>query len=180
MKEDGPNPMYTINGMLSRIRTRCRALRGDNGNSMIELALILGIFGAPLLLGTTQVALLIYDSIEVTSAAHAAAMYGMQGLAYASDTANMVSAAQSEASDFGTTLTVTPTLYYACSIAVGGTQYSGTNAQSNATAACTGGTNHPLEFVQVVTQKAVKTAVHFPGLPTTVTLSGKSVMEVEE
>jgi len=32
----------------------------------------------------------------------------------------------------------------------------------------------------VVTRESVKTAVHFPGLPATVTLSGTSVMEVEE
>jgi len=155
-------------------------LREEEGNSMVELALILSVFGTSLLLGTAQAGILIYDSIEISNAAHVGAMYGMQGLAYASDTADMITAAQAEASDLGTSMTVTPTTYFACSSAVGGTQYSGTNAQTNATSACTGGSNHPLQFVQVVTRESVKTAVHFPGLPATVTLSGTSVMEVEE
>jgi Flp pilus assembly protein TadG len=152
----------------------------DSGNSVVELALIVGLFAPPLLLGTAQLSILIYDSIEVSNAAHAAAMYGMRSLTYASETSQIITAAQTEASDFGTSLAVTPTLYYACSNAVGGTQYTGTNAQSNATAACTGGTNHPLEFVQVVARESVTPMIHFSGLPATMTLTGSSVMEVEE
>jgi Flp pilus assembly protein TadG len=164
----------------SRILLQLRKLRNDRGNSVIEVALIMSLFGAPLILGSSQAAILIYDSIEVSNAAHAAAMYGMQGLSYASDNTQMIAVAQAEASDLGTSLTVTPTTYYACSTAVGGTQYTGTNAQSNATSACSGGNNHPLQFVQVITQEAVTAGIRFPGLPASVTLTGSSVMEIEE
>jgi hypothetical protein len=91
----------------------------------------------------------------------------------------MTSAAQAEASDIGPSLSVTPSSYYACSLAINGTQYTGTNAQTNATSACTGGTNHPLEFVKVATSATIAPLIHCPGLPKTFTLNGLSVMEVE-
>jgi len=155
-------------------------IRREDGNSLVELALILSLFAAPLLFATTQAAILIYDSIEISNAAHVATMYGMQGLSYASDNTQMIAAAQAEASDFGTSLTVIPTTYYACSAAIAGTHYSGANAQINATSACTGASNHPLQFVQVTTRKSITPLTHFAGLPASVTLTGFSVMEVEE
>jgi hypothetical protein len=91
------------------------------------------------------------------------------------------SAAQAEAPDFGTKLTVTPTTYYACSLAVGGTQYPiATYTLAQATAACTGTSNHPLLFIQVLTSATATPPVHCPGLPATFTLGGKSVLEVEQ
>lgn len=144
---------------------------------MVELALILSFLLGPLLLGTSDMATVFYGSIEIANAAHAGAMYGMTSSTYASDTSEIKTAAQTEASDFGSNLTVTPTVYYACSSALSGTQYS---TQSAATSACTGTGNHPLEFVQVVASAPVTPPTHFPGLPATVTLSSTSIMEVEE
>jgi Flp pilus assembly protein TadG len=146
---------------------------------MIELALVVFFLGMPLLMGTAEMASLVYDSIEISNAACVASAYGMQSLTYASNTSGMVTAAQTEASDFGTALSVTPTSYYACSSAVGGTQYTGSSAQSNANAACTGTGNHALEFVQVTTSAAVTPLIHYRGLPTSFVLTGSSVMEVE-
>jgi Flp pilus assembly protein TadG len=163
-----------------QVSALCRSIQKDSGNSLVELALILSLFGTPLLLGTAQAAILIYDSIEISNAAHVATLYGMQGLIYASDTSHMIAAAQAEASDFTASLTVTPTTYFACSAAIGGTQFTGANAQSDAASACSGGSNHPLQFVQVTTQKSITSFIHFAGLPSTVTLTGFSVMEVEE
>jgi Flp pilus assembly protein TadG len=147
---------------------------------MIEVALITSLLGVPLLLGTAEVGYVVYDSIEISNAANASSLYGMQSSTFASDTAGMKTAAQNEATDFGAALTVTPTSYYACSSAIGGTQYTGPSAQSNANAACTGGTNHALQFVQVNTSATVTPLVHCPGLPTSFALTGSSVMEVEE
>jgi Flp pilus assembly protein TadG len=155
-------------------------LRSESGNALIEVALISSLLGVPLLLGTGELGYVVYDSIEISSAAHAASLYGMRSLTYASDTAGMRTAAQNEATDFGAALTVTPTPYYACSSAIGGTQYTGSNAQSNASAACTGGTNHALQFIQVNTSATVTPLVHCPGLPASFALSGLSVMEVEQ
>jgi len=159
---------------------RCRSLRGEQGNALVELALVFSCLATPLLIGTVDMGFVVYDSIEVTNAAHAGALYGMQSSTYAANASGITTAAQTEATDFGTALSVTPTTYYACSLAIGGTHYTGTNAQSNATTACTGGTNHALEFVQVDTSITVTPPVHLAKLASSFTVTGTSVMEVEQ
>jgi Flp pilus assembly protein TadG len=164
----------------SYLLARCRRLRSDSGSALVELALIVSFLGIPLLVGTAEMGILVYSSIEVSNAAHAAAMYGMQSLTFASNTAGMTTVARAEATDFGTAMTVTPTTYYACSNAVGGTQYTGVTAQLTATLACTLSLSHALEFVQVTTNVSVTPSIRLPGLPSTFTLTGSSVMEVEQ
>jgi Flp pilus assembly protein TadG len=155
-------------------------LRGEQGNALIELAFVFSFLGVPMLIGTADMGFVVYDSIEVTDAAHTAALYGMQSSTYAANSSGMIAAAQANATDFGTNLTVSPTTFYACSNAINGTQYTGSNAQANATAACTGGTNHALEFVQVGTSMTVTPPVHLGKLAKTFTVTGSSVMEVEQ
>jgi len=138
---------------------------------------MMGFLGVPVLLGTLEIATLAYDSIEVSNAAHAGAMYGMVSPTFAAATSTITAAAQAEAPDFGDKLNVTPTTYYACSSALGGTKYT---TQTAAVTACTGTGNHALQFVQVVVSGTVTPPFHFPGLPATYTLSNTSVMEVEE
>lgn len=157
-----------------------RSARDERGSALVELAIFVSFFATPLLLGTADMGFLVYDSIEITNAAHAAAIYGMQSSTFAANTTGMTSAGQMEAADFGTAVTVTPTTYYACATAVGGTQYTGTNAQATATAACTGSSNHALQFVQVNTSASVTPPIRFPGLPVSFTVRGTSVMEVEQ
>jgi Flp pilus assembly protein TadG len=159
---------------------RCAGLRDDNGSALVEVALFLSLVGVPMLLGTADLGWVVYDSSEIANAAHAGAMYGMQSLTYAENNSGITTAARAEAADFGTNLSVSPTTYYACSLAVNGTKYTGTNAETNATAGCTGSENHPLEFVQVVTSATITPNIHWPGLPATFTLSATSVMEVEQ
>lgn len=156
---------------------RMPRLDAEDGGALVELAVVLGILGVPLLLATLYTSTLLFDEIEIANAAHAGALYGMQSMGYAADTAGITAAAQNEAADFGTSLTVTPTIYYACSSAEGGTQYS---TQTDATTACTGGLNHPLEFLQVTASGSAKPIASVPGLPSTIALSSTSVMEVEE
>jgi Flp pilus assembly protein TadG len=156
------------------------ALAEESGNALVELVLIFAIFGMPLLLGTAEMGVLVYDSIEVSNAAHAGSAYAMQSLGYSENTAGIIAAAQAEASDFGTRLAVTPLLYYACSNAIAGTQYTGANAQAAANAACTGGNNHAIEFVQVTASITVTIPIHCLGLAQTFPLSSSSVMEVEQ
>lgn len=173
-------------GCRLRLAARGRHLAGDSGQALAEFAVILGVIGVPLLLGTTDLAFLVYDSIEVSSAAHAGAMYGMTSASAASETSSIVAAVQSEAADFASSsLTIAPTTYYACSAAEGGTQYTGSNNQvnsvalANAAAACpAGAANHYLEFVQVNVSASVTPPFHCPGLPSTFQLNSQSVMEV--
>jgi len=149
----------------------------ESGSALIELALALSFLGLPLLLGTIYTGVLAFDNIEIANAAHAGALYGMQSSTYASDSAGITTAAQTEAPDFGTAMTVTPVIFYACSSAIDGTQYS---TQAAATLACTGGTNHALEFIQVTASYAATPFARIAGMQQTVTVSSVSVMEVEE
>jgi Flp pilus assembly protein TadG len=160
--------------MQKRMRICC--LRDEAGQAIVEMSLLLVLFGVPLMLGTGEFGILIYDSIEVSNAAHAGAMFGMMSMANASDTSEIITVAQAEAADFGTNLTVTPTYYWACSTALAGTTYA---TQTAANTACTG-SSHALEFVKVVTRASATPLIHCPGLPKTVTMGGLSIMEVEE
>jgi len=158
------------------LRAQLRLLRDDAGGALIELGLMLAIVGVPLLLATAHFAVLLTDSIIVANAAHAGAEYGMQSATFAGDTAYIQTEAQDD-SGMGSNLTVTPTVFYVCSTAIGGTQYS---THAAATAACSGGNTHALEFLQVIASATVTPAVQVPGFANTVTLSSTSIMEVEE
>lgn len=167
--------LFRLNYSDLRALLRCKRLRDDAGSALIELALTLGILGVPLLMGTVHFSILLIDSIIISNAAHAGAEYGMVSATYASDTSYIQTAAQEDASGLGTTLTVTPTVFYVCSTAIAGTQYS---TQSAATAACS--SSHALEFLQVVASATVTPVLGFPGFPNSVNLSSTSIMEVEE
>jgi Flp pilus assembly protein TadG len=160
-----------------RLLAGCRLWREESGDSLVEMALSISLIGLPLLVGTVELGTMRYGSIEVSNAAQAGAEYGMMSSTFAADSAGIVSAAQGEASDFGANLSVTPTVYFACSQSVGGAQYP---TQSAANAACTGTLNHSLEFVQVSTSTTVTPPIRCPGLASSYTLVGLSVMEIEE
>jgi Flp pilus assembly protein TadG len=181
MSEMSQGKSSWLRELWTRRKSRCMGLRDDHGDALIELAVLFSLVGLPLLLGTVQMGFLVYDSVEISNAANAGALYGMQTSGYAASSAGITSAAQAEAADFGTKLTVTPTTYYACTNAVNGTQYpTSSYTQAQATAKCTGTGNAALEFIQVLTSASVTPAIHCPGLPATYTLTGTSVMEVEQ
>lgn len=168
--------MLRLYGLRSSTHACASRLRDESGSALVELAVTLSIVGVPLLLATAHFAILLIGSIEVANAAHAAAEYGMQSATFAGDTSQMQTEAQID-SGMGTNLVVTPTIFYACSAAIGGTHYT---THAAAVTACTGGTNHPLEFIQVVASSAITPGVKVPGFPDTVTVSSTSIMEVEE
>jgi Flp pilus assembly protein TadG len=188
MKCIGQFVLCRLRNWLSCIPARCRELRGESGQALVEMMFMIGVIGVPLLLVTTDLATIVYASIEVSNAAHAGTMCGMASATAASQTSTITTAAQNEAADFSTSnLTITPTTYYACSSAEGGTQYTGTGNQVNSTAlnnvsaVCpSGAANHYLEFVQVVVSATVTPPFHCPGTPSTYTLNSTSVMEVEQ
>jgi hypothetical protein len=104
-------------------------------------------------------------------------MYGMMSATNAASTTAIQAAAQNEAADFGTNLSVTPTTFYACATAQSGTQYSTLSA---ATTACTGAGNHALEFVSVSVTTTVSPPFRIPQLLSSYTVSGSSVMQVQQ
>ena len=159
------------------LRKAGRLLGEECGGSIVEMALCIPLLGAPILVGTVESGMVLYDSIEVSNAAHAGTAYGMVSSTFAANSSGMTAAARAEAPDLGSLLGVTPTTYFACSQSIAGTQYA---TQSAANTACTGTSNHALQFVQVTTSAAVPVPFRVPGLPTTFNLNATSVMEVEE
>jgi Flp pilus assembly protein TadG len=155
-------------------------VRGELGSSMVELALVVSLLGTPLLLGTGEMGLVVYDSIEVSNAASAGAYYAMQSSTFAGNTTGISTAAKAEAADVSNSLSVTSSTYYACSAAIAGTQYTGTNAQADATSGCTGTGNHPLEFVKVTVSDTITPGIRLPSLAGSFALSRTAVMEVEQ
>ena len=149
----------------------------ETGSALIELAVVLSLLGIPLLLGVIYTGVLFGDYIQITNAAHTGALYAMRSSTYAEDSAGITAAAQADASDIGTNLTVTPSTYYVCSGSQDGTQYA---SQTSANAACNGGSSHTLEFVQVIASAPITPPATFPGMPKSITLSSISAMEVEE
>lgn len=155
-----------------------RHLASESGNAVVELALSCTFLLAPLLLGTAELGFIVYNSIEVSNAAHAGAVYGSYSNTYAADTNGIQTVARAEAGDFGQNLTVTSSTYYACSQAMAGTQYSTSTAAANACPS--NASNHYLYFVKVNTSATFAAPVQIPGLPSTWTLTGSSVMQVPQ
>jgi Flp pilus assembly protein TadG len=154
-----------------------RLLRAEDGSALIEMGLTIALFAAPLLLGTAEVAQIAYDAAEIEEAATAGALCGMQSPTLAASTTAITAAAQADAPDFGTSLSVTPNTYWVCANNPGGTQYL---SKSVATSTCTGSNNGPLEFLQVKTSAVVTLPIHFSQLGATYTIQGVSVQEVEQ
>ena len=149
-------------------------LRGDSGQSLVELALTLPLF-LLILLGTAEFARFAWASIETTNAARAGVQYGAQTHVTAADLAGMQAAALNDGVNL-TGLTATPTSTCACSTAASTTIACPTAISSGSCASPA----VVLVYVQVTTSSTVKPLYHWPGLPTTFTANGSAVMEVEQ
>ncbi|HVZ82538.1 MAG TPA: TadE family protein [Terracidiphilus sp.] len=155
-----------------------RSLKRENGNATIELALAFSFLLTPLMLATTEMAFIVYDSIELSNAAHAGAMYAMISSTFASDSSGIQNAVLNEAGDISNDMTVASNTYYACSASEDGTQYT-TEAAANAACPANAG-NHYLQFVRVTATASITPFVQFKGLPSMWSLQQQSVMEVQE
>jgi hypothetical protein len=98
----------------------------------------------------------------------------------AADTTGITTAARANVPQLGTALSVTPSVYYACSTNIAGTRYTGAQAQTNAEAACTGTANRAVQFLQVSTTASVTPPLKFPLMPATYSLVGNAVVEVQQ
>ena len=154
-------------GWINRLRHR-GTMRDTTGSSIVELALLVPIFTA-LLIGSSEFAILTYDSLEVTSAARAGVAYGSQSSATAADTAGMQSAAVNSAPDVAG-LSATARQFWSCSDAPA--------TQSNSIPTCTAG-NHVLNYVQVTTTATITPGIHLAGLSASYALNGSAIMRVQ-
>jgi Flp pilus assembly protein TadG len=137
----------------------------SRGQSAVELALL-----APVLTFVLVVAAdfsrVYYMSIEAANAARAGVQYGAQTTTTASDTAGMQQAALNDASNV-TGLTATASNFCEC-------------PPSTSHVSCSSTTCSGLEmYVQVNTSAQFQTLVHYPGVPSTVTLNESALMRAK-
>jgi Flp pilus assembly protein TadG len=141
----------------------------EDGSSLIEFALLLPMMAA-ILVCLTDYALLIQNSIQFQSAADAAAAYGtIPG--NASNTAAMTQIANYMVTGSFSGLpsvTVASNLVYTCS--PGG-------AQVTSSTLCSG--LAPLQYVQVSVKSTVSPLMKYPGVPSSLALSGWASYRVQ-
>jgi Flp pilus assembly protein TadG len=137
------------------------------GQSVVELAVAVTVL-VMLLLAGADFARIFATWIELNGAARAAAQYGSQSIITAADTSGMIAAAETDNSNI-TGLTVTAS-QCTCESSQSVTACSSSYCSDNSTAT----------YVIVDTQATFHTLVNYPGMPSSVTLSGQAVMQVQQ
>ena len=155
---------------LTKTMRRGNHLGRSDGQALVELALILPIF-ILLLTGTAEIGMIAYASIEVSNAALAGVSYGAQSHTTASDSANILLAATQDAPNL-TNISATQSLACTCS--------DGTAITCATAGASCVSPGRIIETVTVNTSAPINTLFHFPGIPNSLTLTGKAVMRVEQ
>ncbi len=141
----------------------CR-LGGEEGSSLVELALLTPLF-LLLLMGGTDFGRAYYLSVELAGAAHAAALYGAQD---PTDTTGMQAAAQDDAPDVPNLSVGTPTYGCECS---DGSHYS---ASCTTTPSCP--SNTEVYRVNVTVTATYTPLFSWPGIPSSMTFSSSASM----
>jgi Flp pilus assembly protein TadG len=134
--------------------------RDERGSAIVESALVIPVMVLALL-GAVDFSRAYYAQIEVNSAAQAGANYGLANI---NDTAGMKSAAILDAPDVPT-LTATSTTGCECADGSGVTPIC-TTAPSCSTLL--------VDYIEVDTTATITTTLPYPGIPSTLTLSGKA------
>lgn len=146
----------------------------EEGSALVELALSLPMLSI-ILLGAAEFARIAYAAIEVTNAAHSAAVYAASSQAAVADTTGITNAANSDSPNLvgGNAISVsTPTTSCTCS----DTTYTPSSCTDNSTCQ-----NHHASMITTVTVKTSTTyspAITIPGFNPTLTLKGQSTETV--
>jgi Flp pilus assembly protein TadG len=133
------------------------------GQAAVEWALITPVM-ALLLVVAGDLMRMYYTSIEVNNAAKAGVQYGAQTPGTAADLAGMQQASQNDASNLSG-MTATASMYCKC-------PDSSTTFSCGTTNAC----SDKRVYVEVDTTATFHSLLQFPGLPSSVQLSGKAQM----
>ncbi len=153
-----------MNNHYRRSEKRVRAFA--KGQSLVEMAAVLPVL-AILLVVAADFGRLYYTNIEVIEAARAGAQYGSQSVTTAANLHGMQTAAQNDAVNVPGMGAVASQ----CTCATGST------VTACPTSYCTG-SPAGATFVEVDTSTTFNTLVSYPGVPSSVPLSGKAVMMV--
>ena len=161
---------------IRRLSTRKAVVAEESGQTLIELAV-----SAPLLLhmllGMVEFGRMTYAAIEVSNAARAAAQYGAANGGALSDSSGMLNAAQTDALDMPSSpslawVTGYPTTSCYCANA----KATSVSCNSISSTTCVG--SHLEGTITVKLQVAYAPLIHWPGLPTTITLTGYAQQQV--
>src|ERR1700733_15985509 len=145
-------------------RFRFNLLGGEDGASLVELAIVLPLF--PLLLfGAVDFGRAFYLSVEVVGAAQAAAVYGSQN---PTDTTGMQYAAQDDAPNVPNLSVGTPTYGTECS--------DGTNYTAGTSTMPTCPSNNGVYRVNVTVTGTYSPLIPWPGIPSLMSLSSSASM----
>lgn len=150
--------------MPKTLRQIVRLLRRSDGSSFIELALLLPLM-LFLFVGAVDLGRLYFMSVEVTGAAQAGALYGIQN---PSDTSGMQSAATAGASSLAS---VSTSASYGCECSDG----SSVTVSCGTTPTCT---YNYVNYVDVVSSVQYTPIFRYPGLPSTLTVTREARMRV--
>jgi len=158
--------------MMREIVRRCRksltGQRSEEGSALVELALSMPML-CIMLLGAAEFARLAYASIEVTNAAHAAAVYASSSHGAASDSPGVVNAGTSDSLNLVGSSKITvnnPSLSCQCS--------DGTTVACTDNKTCTNSNTRMITTVMVTTKTTFSPMISLPGWKPTFTLQGKS------
>jgi Flp pilus assembly protein TadG len=142
------------------------ALTSEAGSSLIELALLLPVLFL-LLLGVFDFGRGYYLAIEVSQAAHNAALYGSQN---PTDTAGMQYAAVADASDVPNFTISSVTASYGCECSDGSLPVAGCTTNPSC------GSMNVVDYVQVNTSASYSALFPYPGIPSPLILHGSARM----
>jgi len=141
------------------------AIRDARGQTLIEVALVFPVL-VLLLFGAAEYGRLAYIGVEVTNAAHAAAVYGSQNRGTASDNTGMTTAATNDGANLSS-LSVTP-------------QHLCANTYSDTPTTCSTSGIPAIEYVQVNTQVTVSSLFTGYTHGKTYTLHGQAIERVRQ
>jgi Flp pilus assembly protein TadG len=147
------------------------------GQSAVELAIALPVM-ILLLLAGGDFARFCYYAITVSNAARAGAQYGSEGLAAAADSAGMKTAAATDASNLQ--ISSSAKVCSCCSSSVGNLNCTGTTATACGSSAGDCADNPNGNYIEVDTSVPFTTTITYPGIPSSLTLTGKAVMLVQQ
>ena len=163
--------MLDLRGIRRRMLPGWHHAANDDGQSVAEVAITLSVM-LILIYGVCVLGYWGYYRIEISNAAHAGALCGMN-----SCSAGVPASAQADAPDLGTNMTVSSTTYYACASDLP-TSYTSASAASSACSS-----SQYVELISVTTKAKLSSPLTTGLLSFTSgsqTLTATSVMEVLE
>jgi hypothetical protein len=157
---------------LRRMRKLISREESESGQALVELAITAPLL-VLMLLGMVEFAMITYTAIEVSNSARAAAQYGAMNGGAATDTTGMLNAAQADSYDLPTASKV--------AFSSGYPQYGCVCANGVGTSTCTPGDCPGTGIVETLTVQLEMTytpVIHWPGLPSSIKLTGYSQQQV--